>query len=509
MVQNSIINSKTESILTMKVLLINPPSTHMEGSAKPTIYTPIGILSIAAMLEQAGHEVVVYDSKANYNVERKGNYLYLGDSEATIRSKIKQVKPNVIGISNPFTVYLKNALAVAKICKELYKDVPVVIGGPHAAIAPGDFFKDGNVDIVVMGEGEYTVLDFFKHLEGKMDLKDIKGIAYKDDGKVQVNPAREFIQEMDDLPLPAYHLVDMEKYFKGLFAPRSEYVRRAISMITSRGCPYNCIFCSIALHMGKKWRSNSPEYIMRHVKLLIDKYRIKLIHFEDDNFTLNKVRFEEIIDNIIENKIKIKWDTPNGVRADSFNKKLLIKSRLSGCQYLVLAIESGNQKILDDVVGKKLKLERVEEVARIAKEVGINLEAFYVVGLPGETLENMRETFEYAKNLYDEYGIFPMFNIASPQIGTRLYEVCEEEGYFSRDISPDSLLVAQRGAGGLIKTGEFTPEQIDGLFKEYGSFIKMTRIKKVLKHPFLVISYVIKMLSGTRFYGIIKKLFFR
>lgn len=490
----------------MKVLLINPPSTHTEDSAKPTIYTPVGILSIAAMVEQAGHEVVVYDSKASYNIEQRGNYLYLGDPDTTIQKKIKQVHPDMVGISSPFTVYLQNALNVARISKEVLKEVPVIVGGPHAAIAPGDFFKDGNVDIVVIGEGEYTILDVLKHLEGEMDLKDIKGIAYNDNGKVHVTPSREFIQDLDDLPLPAYHLVDMETYFKGLFVPRSEYTKRAVSMITSRGCPYNCIFCSIHLHMGRKWRANSPGYVLNHIKHLVDNYNVESIHFEDDNFTLNKGRFEKILDGILENKIKIKWDTPNGVRADTFNKKLLVKSRLSGCQYLIFAIESGNQGILDEVVGKKLKLDRVEEVAKMATEVGINLEAFYVVGLPGETLDNMRETFEYAKKLHKEFNVFPMFNIASPQIGTRLFDICTEKDYFSKDVSPDSLLVAQRGAGGMIQTGEFTPAQIDALFEEYKWFIRKTRLKKVLKHPFLLRSYVIKMLSKTKLYNFVKRI---
>ncbi|MFX0098748.1 MAG: B12-binding domain-containing radical SAM protein [Candidatus Hodarchaeota archaeon] len=490
----------------MKVLLINPPSTHTEGSSKPTIYTPVGILSIAAMLEKADHEVVVYDTKASYNVETRGQFVYLGDSDATIKNRIKNVKPDVIGISNPFTVFIQNTLNVAKTCKEIDKKTPVIVGGPHASIRPEDFLKDDTIDFVVMGEGEYTILDIFSHLEGKMDKKAIKGIAYKDGGKIQVNERREFIEDLDDLPLPAYHLVDMEKYFKGLFSPRSEYTRRAISMITSRGCPYNCIFCSIALHMGKKWRGNSPEYVIKHIKHLIDTYKIKLIHFEDDNFTLKKDRFEKILDGIIENKIKIKWDTPNGVRADTFNKRNLIKARLSGCQYLILAVESGNQRILDEVVGKKLKLDKVEEVAKLAKEIGIDLEAFYVVGMPGETVENMRETFEYAVKLNKQYDIFPMFNIASPLIGTRLFKLCEEKGYFSRDVSADSLLLAYKGSGGMIKTDEFTPGQIDGLFKEYGSFIRMTRIKKVLKHPFLVISYVIKLLSRTKLYNLVKKL---
>lgn len=481
----------------MKVLIINPPTLHMSGSSKPALYVPVGILYIAAVLQKSGHDVSVYDTKLGCNIVREGKLLHFGDSYETIKKNIREAKPDVVCISNPFTVYMEAALRVAEIAKEAGRNIKTIIGGPHASVAPKDFLKNKRIDFAVMGEGEYTVPGILKCLEGKMPLSEIKNIAYRKGGKIIVAKRADFIADLDALPLPAYHLVDMEKYFTGKFSPRSEYTGRAISMITSRGCPFGCVFCSIHLHMGSKWRANSAEYVISHIKHVVRDYGVRLIHFEDDNFTLDRKRFEKILDGIIEGGINVKWDTPNGVRADTLDESLLLKAKKSGCQYLIVGVESGSQRVLDKIVGKRLDLKKVVEIAKTCKKIGLDLEAFYVVGFPGETLAEIEETFKFAKMLNEKYGVFPMFNIASPLINTRLYEICKKNNYFAAGVSAKTLLTAYRGGGGLIKTPEFSPQDIDAMFKKYDFFIKKARLKKALRHPYLLKSYVLKELLKT------------
>ncbi len=491
----------------MKILLINPPTIHTKGSGKPTLGVPVGILYVAAVLEKRGHEVEVYDTKINYNIEKIGEYVYFGDKSRTIREMIEKVKPDVVGISNQYTIYTPTAKKVSRIVKAVDKKIPVIVGGAHASVEPFDLLKEKSIDYVVMAEGEYRFSELVNCLDNKKNLKDIDGIGYKIKGKLKVNPVKSFIENVDELPFPAYHLVDMEKYFKGLFVSRSEHCKRVVSMVTSRGCPFNCIFCSIHLHMSKRWRAHSVDYVLRHIKHLIDEYKVELIHFEDDNFTLDKKRFEAILDGMLNEKIKVTWDTPNGVRADTFNKELLKKSKKSGCRYLIIGVESGNQEVVNEIIRKGLNLKRVVNVAKWCNELGLDLEAFFVVGFPGETISQMRDTFRFAKMLNEKYSVYPHFNIATPLVHTRLYDIVNEKGYLVKETDSGNLLTAQRTGGCMIRTPDFGPEDIDVLFKKYNFFIKKARLKKVIKRPYLLRSYLIKEISKTPVYNFVKRLY--
>ena len=184
-------------------------------------------------------------------------------------------------------------------------------------LVPKEFLEEAkNVDAVVMGEGEYAMLELVEAFEGKKPFSHVLGIAYRQKGSVVVNAARPFMENLDDLPYPAYDLVNMEQYLHPQKIGYRSFQDRAISMITSRGCPFNCCFCAVHLHMGQGFRAHSAEYVLNHIQYVVDKYKVKNVFFEDDNLTLNIKRFEEICDGIIQRKIKIGWETPNGVRAD-------------------------------------------------------------------------------------------------------------------------------------------------------------------------------------------------
>ena len=167
-------------------------------------------------------------------------------------------------------------------------------------------------------------------MEKKKNIEDINGLVYKKGPAIIKNKPRAFIADLDSLPIPAYHLIELERYFhlfKSGYGTRQHMISpRCISVITSRGCPFNCCFCSIHLHIGKIWRANSAEYVLNHLQMLKDKYNVKQIRFEDDNLTLDKKRFERILDGMISKKLDFVWDTPNGVRADCLDENLIKKA---------------------------------------------------------------------------------------------------------------------------------------------------------------------------------------
>jgi magnesium-protoporphyrin IX monomethyl ester (oxidative) cyclase len=364
------------------------------------------------------------------------------------------------------------------------------------------------VDIAVMGEGEYAMLEIAQYFEGKKELKDIKGIAYRQEGEVIVNQSRPFIENLDELPYPAYHLVDMENYLSNKQIGYRSFQNRAIPMITSRGCPFNCCFCAVHLHMGQGFRAHSAEYVLDHIQHVVEKYKVKNIFFEDDNLTLDLKRFEVICDGIIERKIKIGWETPNGVRADRLNMELLKKMKQSGAKSIFVGVESGDQEILDKIVCKSLELNRVVEFAKNAKQIKLKTGAFYIIGFPGEKKENMQRTVDFALKLKRDYDVGMHLFTATPSYGTRLYEQCKKNGYIPADLSWNSFGSSARHPMGysLISTEDFTPSEVKEIankaLAQYKKISLMNNVKnpgKTLKtifdQPQLIIKYLKNLLS--------------
>jgi radical SAM superfamily enzyme YgiQ (UPF0313 family) len=281
------------------------------------------------------------------------------------------------------------------------------------------------------------------------------------------------LRDLDELPLPAYHLVDLERYFKmnawGFsgrpvrFRPGSE---RAVSMVTSRGCPFNCIFCSIHLHMGRPWRHHSSVYVLRHIEHIVRKYGISHIHFEDDNLSFDPERFREIISGLKRIDAGLTWDTPNGVRVDTLSRELLTECKSSGCSYLIFGVESGNQQVLDHIVEKRLDLETVVRAASWCREIGLDAMAFFVVGFPGESVAAMHDTVDFALDLLKRYDVAPGLFVATPLPGTRLEKIFLERGLLAGPLSADQL--ARLTQSDIVLGGDtFTEADIRGVLKRF------------------------------------------
>jgi radical SAM superfamily enzyme YgiQ (UPF0313 family) len=232
--------------------------------------------------------------------------------------------------------------------------------------------------------------------------------------------------------------------------------------------------------MGKKWRGHSPDYVIRHIKFLIENYNVEYIHFEDDNLTFDVERFDQITNLICEKEIKIGWDNQNGMRADSWTHERLSKARESGCTMVNISIESGSQEVLDKVIRKRLKLTDVMQTIELCEEVGLPVVAFFVIGLPGESIEQMRSTLLLSLELYKSYDVASGIMVAVPFYGTRLYNLCVEKNYFSVPLTTENLVnTTIDSPKPIICTPLFGPEDIESLSKWYFQEFDKIRSSKV------------------------------
>lgn len=441
-----------------RVLLVRPPAIYRTGSVPPGITIPTGILYIAAVLENSGARVAVFDAQLSTEqpvTDLGDGHVRMGYSWDEVRDRIKLFDSDLVGITSSFSSQYEQAMVTARLVKDVKPECHVVVGGNHPTARPDDFlFQGGPVDYVCLGEGEQTMLDLVDAYARSRDIRDVNGVAYLDsNGTVARTNSRGFITNLDQIPLPAYHLVDLENYFslaaKG-FKGRLSYdypgSERSIPVITSRGCPFDCIFCSIHLHMGRRWRCHSVRYVKEHLELLVSRYGVRHIHFEDDNISANRARFSGILAALNELSAKVTWDTPNGIRVDTLTKEIVQQCYDSGCTYLTFGVESGNQRVLTSIINKKLHLDDVNDAARWCREIGLDAMAFFVIGFPGEKPTEMNETVEYALHLQREYKVQPHLFLATPLPGTMLEKICLERGILDRPLAPEQYATMTQGA---------------------------------------------------------------
>jgi magnesium-protoporphyrin IX monomethyl ester (oxidative) cyclase len=429
--------------------------------------------------------VEIFDCLTSEVETKEGNSVTYGASSEDIKKLITEKKPDIVGISVPFTSQYRNAERVAIIAKAVNPKIITVFGGPDPSVRFKDILENNYCDYCIIGEGEETFYEFVKKVTSHSTLEGVKGLAYKDKGAIRYEP-RPFNANLDALPFPAFDLVDMNLYLQNeaLYKNRSKIYKKSSSIITSRGCPYSCVFCSIRLHMGQKYRAHSPEYVMKLLRLYISKYGITQFHFEDDNVSFDKKRFETILDCIIKENLQIQWDTPNGVRIDSLNYNILQKMKKSGCVQITLAIESGNQRVLDEVIKKKTKLPYILEIVKNCKELKIPANAFYVIGFPGETISEMKNTTNLALKLYKDYDLHPHLMVATPLYGTELYEICIRDNLLKGNPTFEELSIATQTTGNpMISTAEWSQQDIRQVIDDFTKDLAKEQGRKLLKHP--------------------------
>lgn len=384
----------------MKVLLIHPPPLNKDMFHFDIVHPPLGIAYIAAFIRNK-YDVSILDANA------------LNLSVNDIKKRVIDLKPDVVGITST-TANIFNAFAVAKTVKKVNKDIVIILGGVHATASPEHALSDPNIDYICVGEGEHTTADFLDAIQSKSNeaISRVKGIAYKNDKKIVYNERRELIKDLDSLPMPAYDLLPMDKY-QSIQASED----RVMTLITSRGCPYQCIFCDVQAVFGRSYRFHSPKRTIEEIKHLMKNYGITEFHFKDSEFTLLPKRVMDICDQIVKNKLKIKW-LCNG-RVNHMSLLLLQKMHKAGCKMVTFGVESGDDRILK-ILKKAYTTQDVMNAFKLAKKAGIETTANMIIGSPGDTRESIERTIEFAKEIDADYA---SFNFLIPFPNTELHRM--------------------------------------------------------------------------------------
>lgn len=381
----------------------------------------LGLLMLGAVLKRGGHRVRVWDASAQ------------GAGYEKTAAEAERFRPDIIALT-AVTPSIVKTVKLAEILKALYPSVPVIIGGPHFTAVPEATLQDHPIfDYGVMGEGEYTIVDLVEQLAAGNRTPTVAGVAFRRNGKVAFGPDRPPIQDLDGLPFPAWDLLDD---FPGRYRPALFKYKTlpAMHVVSSRGCPNNCIFCDTSV-FKKRIRYHSAEYVLEMAAHLADNYKIREIIFEDDQFLLNKERVIKICEGFLTAGRKISWSCSG--RVNSVNDKaLLLLMKRSGCWQINYGVESGNQKILD-FAQKGITLDQVESAVNLTRKAGIRSKAYFIFGLPFETEETMQHTIDFARRIpLDDMSVFTL----TPFPGSRMYAIAAQHGTLQNDYEKMNLL---------------------------------------------------------------------
>lgn len=398
----------------MKILLIHPPFTGKERYGKlasaGAYWPPLGLCYIAAVLEKNNHKVQIIDG-LNENITTK-----------QIINKISKTNPDLIGITSVTTIHYRT-IEMANEIKKRYPNLKIIIGGPHVTLSLKKTLKDKCFDIGVYGEGEYTMPELVKAIEKNKPLNKIKGIIYREKGKIIQTKSRPFIKNLDELPLPARHLLNMDIYRTHILAHRR---KKAASIITSRGCPFQCVFCNRIF--GRKYRTHSPEYVVAEIDQLVKKYGIQELEIKDDNFVADPERVKKICKLLIKRNYDLIWSCD--VRADAAEKEMFKLMKKAGCWLIQMGIETGDENVMK-AIKKGITIEQVKRAVNLANNEGLEVKGFFMIGHHVDTKETIEKTIKFAKSLPLHTANFA---IAVPFEGSELYNIKEKYGTFDGNV---------------------------------------------------------------------------
>ena len=382
----------------MKILLINPPSRNL--TREEVVIPPLGLAYLASSIGLDGHRARILDAFA----------LGLGWSE--FEEEVKREKADLIGIGG-MTPIIDNTLRAIKICRPHARYI--VTGGPHLSVHKQEFFREcPDLDFGIAGEGEGSFITLLERLEGGKDPWDVPGLV----GPEKFNPPANFSKNLDDIPFPARHLLPNHLYRYALWPGK-----KVTTMITSRGCPYRCIFCDKSI-FGSRWRARSPRNVLDEMEEVVRNFGIDSMILYDDLFTLNKERVIEICQGILERGLRFRWKCEG--RVDRVDEEMLAWLKKAGCSLIAYGVESGNQVGID-FLQKGITLSQIRRAFALTRQAGIQPMAYFILGIPVETYAQGLETIRFAKELNPDYA---QFSILSPFPGTKLYEEAKAKGWY-------------------------------------------------------------------------------
>jgi anaerobic magnesium-protoporphyrin IX monomethyl ester cyclase len=372
----------------MRVAIIASPYPLEEAPAPP-----LGISYVAAAFETAGAEVRIFD------------YIVSRYSPEKLKRHLESFQPDVVGAGS-VTLNFSSAAEILQTAKHLNPDIFTVMGGPHVSFDAPDTLKNyDGIDLIVIGEAEKTIAELVASGFSKAAFPGIRGIAYRENGAIRTTESREFIEDISTLPLPARHLLPLSRY-QALGFP--------ISMITSRGCPHQCIFCQGRRMVGARIRQRDVDGVVNEIQDILS-YGFDRINVADDLFVSDKNKVKAVCDEINRRGLKFVWSA--FARVDTVDPETLKLMRETGCDSISFGVESGNQEILDRIK-KRITLAQVRKAVDMCKDVGLIVHCTFIVGLPGETQETLNNSRVFAKSLGVSYG----YHLLSPFPGTTVRE---------------------------------------------------------------------------------------
>ncbi len=453
----------------MKVLLIFPPSTIQgEDPTMPSIVPPLGLAYVAAYLRKSGFDVEVLDARSksgNRVIMERDNVRHFGLTDEELLAEIKAHEPDIVGVSCMYTAYSDNAHRCIRVAKSYKESVVTVMGGAHASTFSHLVLRDPYLDVVVHGEGEVTFEELVSKVAAGEDYHDIQGISYRGSNDApKKNAIRPFEPNIDVFPFPARDLLNMEQYEE---TSTSTFSMRhpATTLITSRGCPQACIFCTIQSVWGdQKWRSRTAMNVVDEIEQVVDEYGIREFYILDDSAGASKRRLKQVCEEIIRRNIDIRWTTPNGIAHWTLDADTLDLMKESGCYRVTFGIESANLETRK-YLGKPFPLEQAVDVIQHANKIGMWTICTNILGFPFETKESIMDTIEFNCTSGTDMAVFYLL---CPHPGTAVYEDFKKAGLlnFDNQMKPEvfdsatqeSLAMSLAGRGA--NTARFTPEEL-------------------------------------------------
>lgn len=400
----------------MKIILINTSFKDIYGYEK---MFPLGLGYLAAVLKKDGHNVSLLEPQLDD----------IGDCQ--LREHLRKENPDLIGLT-AVTPTFPQALELARIIKEELSAVPIVLGGVHASSFPDkllDAYKE--FDFIIFGEGEVTFSDLCRRLaQGGENFHDIPGLCFRGAQGVVKNISRELITQLDAIPFPDRDLVNLSRYKLPLHIEKG---KRSVSMITSRGCPAGCIFCSSKVTMGPNFRAHSCDYVIKEIEHLVRHHKVDHIQFVDDTFTISPERVRMICRQILKRNIRIEWHC--FARVETVSEELLFLMKAAGCTSILFGIESGDEQILKNIK-KGISMAKAKQAHQAARKAGITVLSSFILGNPGETLKTAKSTIDFACKLNPSFALF--YRLV-PYPGSPAYQMYSSQGRLKMTLGWESF----------------------------------------------------------------------
>lgn len=467
-----------------KVLLVNPPSKvfiYADGSPahRKHCTPPLGLAYLASNLLQFDYQVEVLDAVAEgyQNEWFEAPYLYYGLGTETILARIEQSQPDVVGISVLFSNIMAEVHTLCAEIKQRFPDVVIVLGGHHPTGAAQNVMQDESIDYVMIGEADVSFVQFLEHLNGRLKLDEVQALYYRQDGEIRSTMAdiKPMVEgdgwayynrkdagvplDLDGLPLPAWHLFPMQAYWQtdvrigGGDCQRDRYA----VMMSTRGCPHACYFCTSPLVSGfKGYRRRSNESVIAEIRWLRDEFGVQEIQFLDDNFYVSKPRVKTLLRLIADEFPDMVFGVPGGTEVNALDEEVIDLMAEANFYKTLLAIEAGDPELQSTLIDKKVRVHEVPKTVEYLHSKGIETRALFMIGFPDETKDQIGRTVELAKSLnVDDFYI----SLVTPLPGTPLYDECVERNLFVDGFDVNNI----RFSVASIRLPDTTADELEGI----------------------------------------------